>query len=168
MKPKQEETTAWIPKSQTKWILGLLGGVSVVGCRQGASDPLQSIPPTAAFQCWEKRSARKYHRLDQGDQNGIISFVPKATCFWLGLRMCPAEPVGKPHEGAATAPVNVSLNSGPEPAVNPIILSTSGPNCSLPGDLQMEFVTWRSQEQERGLCRAFVGGILEKLGKEII
>lgn len=32
----------------------------------------------------------------------------------------------------------------------------------------MEFVTQRSQRQERGLYRAFVGGVLEKLGKEII
>lgn len=34
--------------------------------RQGASDPLQSIPHTAMFQCWEKESVRKYHRLEKG------------------------------------------------------------------------------------------------------
>lgn len=58
----------------------------------------------------------------------------------------PADPTAcrKTPWGAATTPANLSLDSEPKAAANPIILPISAPNCSLPGDLQMEFVTWRS------------------------
>lgn len=67
--PEQGTQLLW---PQTKWILGLLGGISVMGCKRGASDTSWGTPCATTIFCWKKRDLlradRKYCRLDQQNQ----------------------------------------------------------------------------------------------------
>lgn len=91
-KPEQESPTALIPNSQTKWVLGLLGGISVTGCKRGASDTLWGTPSITATLLGKTgllRAGRNTIGLITEIRNGMILSAPKVARFWLWLRMHP-------------------------------------------------------------------------------
>lgn len=140
---EQEHATALLPNSQTKWILSLLSGISVSGRKWGTSGTLWGTPYATAIFCWKKKACLGQTENSVGwigkTKNGVILSAPEAACFWLWLRMCPprwSRSLWEEPVGAATAPANLSPDSEPKPVANPVILTVSTYNCSLPRYLQ--------------------------------
>lgn len=104
MEPEQGTQLLW---PQTKWILGLLGGIFVLGCKRGASDTSWGTPCATAIFCWEKkkgllRADRKYCSLDQQNQKWGDFICPWGhLCLALledALVPLIQQPAGRAHE----------------------------------------------------------------------